>query len=122
MQWFVCWLVYSLKLFESQTGLEVDWDGSPVNYTCYTPKSPIPIKETETIEECFNVPNDYIPQHHCMDKVIIYNESVPTFGDHRPLWPVYGEYNFVPRQRWLHNIEVSTYTLVYDNNHQLPIG
>lgn len=24
---------------------------------------------------------------------------------HRPLWPVYGEYLFVPPQRWLHSVE-----------------
>lgn len=28
-------------------------------------------------------------------------------GPHRPLWPKYGEYAYVPPQRWLHSIEVS---------------
>lgn len=28
-------------------------------------------------------------------------------GTHRPLWPRYGEYKFVPRQRWVHNLEVN---------------
>jgi hypothetical protein len=42
-----------------------------------------------------------------MDKPITYNVSLPTFGDHRPMWPVFGEYLFLPPQRWLHNVEVS---------------
>lgn len=46
------------------------------------------------------------PQHFCMKDSIQYDEMLPTHGDHRPLWPVYGEYLFVPPQRWLHNIEV----------------
>lgn len=40
-----------------------------------------------------------------MDTTISYPEKIPTFGDHRPLWPIFGEYKFVPPQRWLHNIE-----------------
>jgi len=28
-------------------------------------------------------------------------------GTHRPLWAQYGEYKFVPRQRWVHNLEVN---------------
>lgn len=42
-----------------------------------------------------------------MSRKITYNETVPTYGDHRPLWPIYGEYRFLPVQRWLHSLEVS---------------
>lgn len=28
-------------------------------------------------------------------------------GPHRPIWAKYGEYKFLPRERWLHNAEVS---------------
>jgi len=27
-------------------------------------------------------------------------------GSHRPAWARYGEYKFLPKQRWLHNLEV----------------
>jgi len=27
-------------------------------------------------------------------------------GPHRPLWPVYGEYLYLPPQRWVHSLEV----------------
>ena len=28
-------------------------------------------------------------------------------GNHRPLWPKYGEYIYLPPQRWVHSIEVT---------------
>lgn len=46
------------------------------------------------------------PQHYCMTQRLDYDEWIPTFGDHRPLWPVYGEYRYLPVQRWLHSLEV----------------
>uniref|UniRef100_V5ID89 Secreted protein n=2 Tax=Ixodes ricinus TaxID=34613 RepID=V5ID89_IXORI len=45
------------------------------------------------------------PPHYCMDTRIKYPSRIPTFEGHRPLWPRYGEYNYVPPQRWLHSIE-----------------
>jgi hypothetical protein len=38
---------------------------------------------------------------------------VPTHGDHRPVWPKFGEYQFVPAQRWLHNIEHGAVVMLY---------
>ncbi|KAH7955959.1 hypothetical protein HPB52_005286 [Rhipicephalus sanguineus] len=32
---------------------------------------------------------------------------------HRPLWPVYGEYKYVPPQRWLHSIEHGAVVMLY---------
>lgn len=52
-----------------------------------------------------NVPDAYVALHRCMDQPIEYEERIPTFGTHRPLWPRYGEYKYVPPQRWLHNSE-----------------
>lgn len=46
------------------------------------------------------------PQHYCMSRTIEYDELIPTFGNHRPLWPIYGEYRYLPVQRWLHSLEV----------------
>lgn len=34
------------------------------------------------------------------------NKCFFSSGTHRPIWPIYGEYKFVPRQRWLHSLEV----------------
>lgn len=34
-------------------------------------------------------------------------------GTHRKLWPVYGEYVFVPPQRWIHSLEHGAIVLLY---------
>jgi len=99
---------------DGRNDLDIDWNESPLNYTCYHPKNPLPIMtEVDSIEECDDIPDGYIPQHHCMGYKIEYNTSLPTFGDHRPLWPMFGEYKFVPPQRWLHNIEHGAIVMLY---------
>lgn len=51
--------------------------------------------------------------HICMENRIVYNQSIPSSGPHRPLWPKYGEYAYVPPQRWLHNIEHGAAVFLY---------
>ncbi|PRD36543.1 UNVERIFIED_CONTAM: hypothetical protein NCL1_08408 [Trichonephila clavipes] len=76
----------------AKNNLAIDWDGSPLNYTCYHPKNRLPvIKGMKPIEDC----------------------NIPENGNHRPLWPVYGEYIFVPPQRWLHNLEHGAVVMLY---------
>lgn len=36
-------------------------------------------------------------------------QCVICSGTHRPLWPAYGEYVYVPKQRWLHSLEVKLF-------------
>ena len=36
--------------------------------------------------------------HMCINKAIKYKEQVPVSGAHRPQWPVYGEYTYIPAQ------------------------
>ena len=81
----------------TQTDTEIDWDESPVNYTCYTPKEPFPVFWVNSQASCVQVTED--AKHKCMSEKIEYNETIPTSGNHRPLWPVFGEYTFVPPQR-----------------------
>ncbi|CAG2164087.1 unnamed protein product [Oppiella nova] len=99
---------------DAMNDLDIDWDGSPLNYTCYNPQHPLPVlKHITSIETCDPIPDGYYPQHHCMGDPIVYNTTLPTYGDHRPLWPVFGEYIFVPKQRWLHNIEHGAVVMLY---------
>lgn len=106
--------VANQKCDDGETNLNIDWDFSPVNYTCYTPKSPFKVQgNLEPIEKCADVPAKYSPQHKCMDVPIEYNTTLPTYQNHRPLWPTFGEYQFVPRQRWLHNVEHGAVVLLY---------
>jgi len=100
---------------DAKTNLFMDWTGDSVNYTCFNPTTPfIPDTEVQSILHCDNVPNNYYPKHHCMNEKLNYETPLPTHGDHRPLWPKYGEYRFVPRERWLHNIEHGAVVMLYD--------
>lgn len=53
------------------------------------------------------------PLHECMNEVIVYNDPIPTSGAHRPIWPVYGEYYYIPPQRWLHSLEHGAAVFLY---------
>jgi hypothetical protein len=98
----------------AKTNLTVDWDMSPVNHTCYHPENRFPVDDTLTpLLQCDRLPARYVPGHLCMSERIHYPDNVPTHGDHRPLWPVFGEYIFVPRERWLHNIEHGAVVMLY---------
>ncbi len=35
-----------------------------------------------------------ISEHLCMKDKIEYKDLIPTYGNHRPLWPKYGEYRY----------------------------
>ncbi len=43
-----------------------------------------------------------------MDTPLSYSEHPPLVGDYRPMAPQYGEYQYLPPQRWLHALNVST--------------
>lgn len=45
--------------------------------------------------------NRHIPE----DQAIGYEDPVPASGNHRGTWARWGEYEFLPVQRWLHNLE-----------------
>ncbi|XP_055608611.1 uncharacterized protein LOC129755931 [Uranotaenia lowii] len=68
------------------------------------------------------VPAVYVAIHKCINTTIQYDERIPTFGTHRPLWPRYGEYKYVPPQRWLHTSEHGGIIALYHpcaNKHQV---
>jgi hypothetical protein len=99
---------------DAKSRLEVDYDGSPLNYTCFDSKHRYKLLyDVKPLLECDNIPHKYVPKHVCMDVPLAYDAPVPTYGDHRPLWPKYGEYLFVPVQRWLHNVEHGAIVLLY---------
>ncbi|KAM0733234.1 Tumor protein p53-inducible protein 13 [Formica fusca] len=96
---------------DAKTNLTIDWDHTPAEYTCYGHKitpSMIPPKIY-----CENIPKTYKAAHKCMNQKIEYDDDIPIYGPHRPLWPVYGEYKFLPKQRWLHNLEHGAIVMLY---------
>jgi len=98
---------------DGETNLGIDWSGHPMNYTCYHPTTPLLPNILPPVLECEDLPPSYQPQHFCMTTPITYNNSIPHHGNHRPIWPKFGEYQFVPPQRWLHNIEHGAVVMLY---------
>ncbi|XP_015121381.1 uncharacterized protein LOC107044130 isoform X2 [Diachasma alloeum] len=97
---------------DGQTNLQVDWDHSPVNYTCYGQKI-TPDSSNDPTVYCEHIPENYQALHICMTKTIEYDDVIPVYGNHRPVWPVYGEYIFLPNQRWLHSLEHGGLVMLY---------
>lgn len=102
----------SVHCDDAKTNLTVDWDGSPVDYTCYDRRI-IPKPGISPLLYCENIPTAYVAAHKCMYDKIEYDDDIPVYGTHRPLWPVYGEYKYLPKQRWLHNMEHGAVVMLY---------
>nr|XP_012225307.1 PREDICTED: uncharacterized protein LOC105673903 [Linepithema humile] len=96
---------------DAKTNLTIDWDNSPSEYTCYGHKITPSIIAPKIY--CENIPKTYKAAHKCMNQKIEYDDDIPLYGPHRPLWPVYGEYKYVPKQRWLHNLEHGAIVMLY---------
>ncbi|XP_077996079.1 uncharacterized protein LOC144449421 [Glandiceps talaboti] len=94
--------------------LNLDWDGSEEDYTCMESNF-WPSQRYDNIQwtpEPIESPK-LLPQHVCMDESIVYNETIPTNGPHRPLWAKFGEYEYLPPQRWVHNLEHGSIVALY---------
>jgi hypothetical protein len=53
-------------------------------------------------------------RNHVADDVpIAYEEDPPACGPHRGQWARWGEYSYLPPQRWLHNLEHGGIALLY---------
>ncbi|XP_063226180.1 uncharacterized protein LOC134532996 [Bacillus rossius redtenbacheri] len=106
--------VKSVRCDNAKINLTVDWDYNPINYTCFYPTHRIrPDLSVRPLLECENIPKKYSAAHICMRTRIHYQSKIPTFGPHRPLWAKYGEFTFVPVQRWLHNLEHGAVVMLY---------
>ncbi|MFT6396979.1 MAG: hypothetical protein ACJAYU_001723 [Bradymonadia bacterium] len=51
---------------------------------------------------------------HIDEPTPIEYEPLPTCDNHRPQWGKWGEYEFMPPQRWLHNLEHGGAAFLYD--------
>uniref|UniRef100_A0A182M5D9 Uncharacterized protein n=1 Tax=Anopheles culicifacies TaxID=139723 RepID=A0A182M5D9_9DIPT len=95
---------------DAKHGLAIDFDPYNVThstvYMCLEPKADYKGDyNMDAVITEHNVPSAYVANHRCMNSSIEYLERIPSYGTHRPLWPKYGEYRYVPPQRWLHNSE-----------------
>ncbi|XP_044270695.1 uncharacterized protein LOC123015176 [Tribolium madens] len=101
---------------DAKTNLEIDWDYNPVNHSCFIFNRRQFFESRSDIHPVHSqdyIPKSYSAPHKCMSESINYNVIVPTFGTHRPLWAKYGEYKFLPRQRWVHNLEHGAVVMLY---------
>lgn len=69
-------IVMGESLFGCDDGtndLDIDWNGSPLNYTCYHPNVPFSIRnDVDTVVQCYNVSTDY---YVCLFNANIYGET-----------------------------------------------
>lgn len=52
-------------------------------------------------------------QSQCMEDSISYKASPPSNGPYRPLAPKYGDYRYLPPQRWLHTLKTGGVAFLY---------
>ncbi|EFN80784.1 Tumor protein p53-inducible protein 13 [Harpegnathos saltator] len=96
---------------DAKTNLTVDWDHSVSAQTCYGHHIEPSGKASQVY--CEYIPKAYEAAHKCMNETIEYDDDIPLYGPHRPLWPVYGEYMYLPKQRWLHSLEHGAVVMLY---------
>ncbi|KAL4223815.1 hypothetical protein ACF0H5_017280 [Mactra antiquata] len=91
-------------------GIERDWDpNSSEEYTCYYGDYISFHQKPKDIVDKRNL----MVKHICLNESIIYDDNLPLNGDHRPLWPQFGEYLYLPPQRWVHSLEHGAIVLLY---------
>ncbi|XP_055387310.1 uncharacterized protein LOC129615916 [Condylostylus longicornis] len=61
----------------------------------------------------FDIPVAYVPQALCMNESIYYGEELTAFGNYRPVWASYGEYTYLPQQRYMHNLDFGAVVALY---------
>jgi len=72
------------------------------------------IKESQPLvtqfHACVQHPIHYINDYSTSDG----SDTPPMVGRHRERWPMYGEYEFLPKERWLHSAEHGAMIFLYD--------
>lgn len=56
---------------------------------------------------------EYPATHISEPDEITWEDSPPASGPHRPAWARWGEYSYLPPERWLHNLEHGGVALLY---------
>ncbi|KAK3707699.1 hypothetical protein RRG08_050514 [Elysia crispata] len=96
---------------DAKINISIDWDPkSTEEFTCYEDTTRATGKNIHYYH-CDEKAEK--PIHKCLPERLNYTDDLPTSGKHRPLWPVYGEYKYVPPQRWLHSLEHGGLVFLY---------
>ena len=78
-----------------------------VDYSCEDNAYPISCQA-----QIINEPSDGAG-HYSNPIGLCYDESPPSSGPHRPMWGKWGEYEYMPPQRYIHNLEHGGIALLY---------
>jgi len=97
-----------------------DFRSDPRDVEC----SDLPTEDTDICSDqrvAFNDPDKVWQWHVCVQHPIYYSYKSttnqvwpPSTGRHRERWPKYGEYSFIPEQRWLHSAEHGAMIFLYN--------
>ncbi|XP_037089770.1 uncharacterized protein LOC119110138 [Pollicipes pollicipes] len=99
---------------DGRTNLTRDWEEGARPYVCPAEQRLSVVPPIPGRVDCQRrLPDDIPLAHVCMNASIEYGAGVPTYGHHRPLWPVYGSYRYLPPQRWLHSVEHGAVVLLH---------
>ncbi|XP_048742632.1 uncharacterized protein LOC125656087 [Ostrea edulis] len=92
--------------------LSVDWNMKDQSLYSCTEILVVPLSP-KTRSKVYCTDEEDMPIHVCMNETITYRDTIPLSGRHRPLWPVYGEYLYLPPQRWVHSLEHGAVVMLY---------
>ena len=79
-------------------------------------RNPSCMSDLLEITTCMDPRIEQVPnqgQTHIADAPIMYEANPPSSGSHRPMWAKWGEYEYLPPQRWLHNLEHGGIAFLY---------
>lgn len=78
-----------------------------IDYSCEGTAYPVQCEA-----QIINKPNNGAG-HYSNPIGLCYEENPPSSGPHRPMWGKWGEYEFMPPQRYIHNLEHGGIALLY---------
>lgn len=86
--------------------LVVDWQDA----TCKDPAWQLPTCAAAVLRDADDLGNAVVS----LATPLTYTESPPLSGAHRADWAHYGEFAFLPPQRWLYNLELGSVAVLYN--------
>ncbi|XP_014240245.1 uncharacterized protein LOC106661403 [Cimex lectularius] len=98
---------------DGKTNITLDWPTSYSDYICMRNEYLVPDRSAYVIIRTARIPQMYMARHACMNRTLEYNTSPPLFGPHRKVWARWGEYKYLPPQRWVHNLEHGGVVMLY---------
>lgn len=94
---------------DAKFNIEIDLPDKEA-YRCPTDPWPLPEMVIPQLSQQYS---EQEARPYCMDRVIKYSISIPNSGPYRPRGARYGEYEFCPPQRWVHNLQHGAVAFMY---------